>query len=387
MSRPARSPRRGRTLLLLVAVVAALSLAGCSALSGDDVPLPNGTEAAESYRSLDGYSATVTVEQSTEPDQRFRIWVDPAGGSSRSAVLAPPSRDGNVAVANETTIVNYNATTNEYIRISTSGDDRFDRGAQRIADAVSAAREDETTSDAAPVGGAPLPVVPDSGSSSDDAQFVVDYEGTTSVAGRTAYVLNYTAAGDRTQGVLQQKIWLDSEYFVTLKATQVSRLDGNRSTYDLTLSNVSFDADFAPERFEFDPPAGATLNESDSFDLTSFDSRAALVDATAIAVPEPAVPDRYRLVTAQRIHGVAFDAVQLQYRAGTSGIFVTKTTEQSYANTTAGEVVSIGGQSGRYRSSGVRSIVVWECNGYVYTVVGDVQKSTLLDVARSVACT
>jgi outer membrane lipoprotein-sorting protein len=378
----------GRRALLVVLVVAALALSGCSALSDEGSALPDPADAAEGYRTLDGYSATVSIERSDGDDRRIRIWVDPDGGKTRSKVLAPPPEAGDVYVANTSRVIRYNATTNEYVRISTVGTDRFERGAQRIKQAIADARaEGETTTDAPPVGGQPLPVVPDKrGASEESTQFVVRYEGTESIAGRTAHVLNYTAAGDRSQGVLRQRIWLDTEYFVTLKATQVSRFGGNRSTYTFELSNVSFDPDFGSDRFEFDPPAGATVNRSESFDVTSYDSRSALAAATRISVPTPAVPDRYSLVTADRIEGVTFDAIQLRYRAGTSALYLTKTTEQTYTNTTEGEPVTIGNQTGRYRSSGVQSLVVWECGDYVYTVVGDLQKATMIDIARSVAC-
>jgi hypothetical protein len=129
------------------------------------------------------------------------------------------------------------------------------------------------------------------------------------------------------------------------------------------------------------------LNESGSFDLTSYDSLSTLANATSVAVPEPAVPERYSLITADRIDGATFDAVQMRYRDGTSSIIVTKTTEQSYSNTSKGEPIRIAGETARYRSTGVQSVIVWECYGYIYTVVGDVQKETLVEVATSVACT
>jgi outer membrane lipoprotein-sorting protein len=378
-----------RQLLLAVAVVAAVTLAGCAAFTGEGESLPDGTTAGEQYHSLEGYSATATVEQSGSPDERIRIWVDPDDGRSRTEHVAPQSRAGNIAVANETTVVQYNATENEFVRISASGTERFERGAQRIADAVDAARADgETTTDAPPVGGAPLPVVPGGEESSpEDSRFTVTYEGTERLLGRTAHVINYTTADDRSRGVLRQKVWLDSEYFVTLKATRVSRFDDNRSTYRFELTNATFGTDFSAERFRFDPPEGAALDAADSYDLRSYDSLEALANATTLAVPEPDVPDQYRLITADRIDGRTFDAVQLRYRAGTSSIVVTKTTEQSYIDTENGDPVTVAGRDGRYRSTGTQSLLVWECNDTVYTVVSDVQRATVVEVAQSVACT
>ncbi len=385
---PGRSLPSTRRVLATVVVVVALALAGCSVISGGDSQLPNSTVAAESYRTLDGYSATVTIERSDKPTTTLRIWVDPDDERSRSEVLAPSSRAGNVALSNGSTIIQYNATDNEYVRISTSGSNLFERGAQRIADAVAAAHSDsETTSGAPPVGGPPLPVVPDGQETPPEGtQFVAEYGGTDSVAGRTAHVITYSAEGNRSEGILEQTVWLDTETFVTLKSRQVSRFNGNRSTYTLTLSNVTFDPDFASGRFVFDPPAGATLNESESFDVTRYDSRDALIEATPFSVPDPSVPARYHLVTADHIDGTEFEAAQLRYRAGTSSLAVTKTTEQSYIDTDTGETVTIGDQTGRYRTSGVRSLVTWECGDDIYVVVGDARQETLVGIARSVAC-
>ncbi|WP_338902330.1 hypothetical protein [Salinibaculum marinum] len=359
---------------------------------GPTPPLPPGEEAAEEYRSLDGYTATVDIDQSQDTDQRVRVWFDPDDGNSRAKILAPVSQAGNLYVANGSAIVQYNATSNEYIQVSTSGTDRFESSAQRVEAAVADARAGGNTTDGPPVGGAPLPVVPDAGEGTPESegdsqgQFRVSYEGTQQIAGRTAHVLNYTAAGNRTQGILQQTLWLDTEHFVTLKLHQESRFGGNRSTYTYELSNVSFETDFGPDRFRFDPPPGATANRSESYDLTSFDSRDDLVAATDVPVPDPAVPGRYALVQADRIDGGTFDAVQLSYRATTSRLVVTKTSEQSYIDTSEGKPVAIGDRTGRFRSSGVSSIVVWECGEYIYVVAGDLPESSMVDVARSVAC-
>ena len=65
---------------------------------------------------------------------------------------------------------------------------------------------------------------------------------------------------------------------------------------------------------------------------------------------------------------------------------MTKTTEQSYIDTSEGKPVAIGDRTGRFRSSGVSSIVVWECGEYIYVVAGDLPESSMVDVARSVAC-
>ena len=74
---PGRSPDR-RRLLVLLALVAVVTLAGCSVLFGNGTEsggLPPGEEAAEQYLSLDGYEATVHYEYSDRSDQIGRAHV------------------------------------------------------------------------------------------------------------------------------------------------------------------------------------------------------------------------------------------------------------------------------------------------------------------------
>mgnify|MGYP006283225965 FL=1 len=388
---PGRSPGR-RRLLVLLALVAVVALAGCSVLFGNGTEgggLPPGEEAAEQYLSLDGYEATVHYEYSDRSDRRAHIREDVDGGRSRVEWLAPDARAGSIQTYNGSSVVRYNATENEYVRIDTSGIRSYQEAAQHLQRSIAAAREEGTTTvDQQPAGGAPLPKVPrgNAAESNPTETFEVSYEGTETVAGREAHVIEYDAVGEVRDGTVMQKAWIDTQYFFTLKSKQVSRFDGETSTFTFRLSNVTVEPGFTAEDFRFNPPADATLNRSGSYDVTGYENRTAVVDAAAISVPTPAVPDRFALRRATHVVGQNFTAVQLQYRTSSSRLFVTKTAERSYTDLTAGERVSIGSQTGRYRPSGTSAIVVWQCGEFVYTVTGGVQKSTLVDVARSVEC-
>lgn len=389
---PGESPGR-RRLLVALALVTVVALAGCSTLfggNGDEPGLPPGEEAAETYLSLDGYEATAHYEYSDRPDRRAHIEEDVDSGRSRVEWLAPESRAGSVQIYNGSAVVRYNATKNEYIRIDTSGLESYEDGAQHLARAINTAREEGTTTiDQPPAGGAPLPKVPEGQTDADTdpkRTFEMSYEGTETVAGREAHVISYDAVGTVENGMVEQTVWVDTEHFFTLKSTQVSTYDGNESTFTFRLSNVTVEPGLTAEDYRFDPPADATLNRSESYDVTAYDSRTALSNAAAISVPSPAVPDRFSLARASHIVGQNFTAVQLRYQTSSAALVVTKTSELRYTNLTEGERVSIGGQSGRYRTSGTRALAVWECGEFVYTVTGGVQKSTLLDVARSVEC-
>jgi outer membrane lipoprotein-sorting protein len=377
---------------VLFVLVVVVSLAGCSLLFGggdDSTSLPTGDQAAEQYLSMDGYEATVHYEYSDQSNRRAQLQIDVDGGNSRIEWLGPDRLAGNVQTYNGSTTIRYNATTNEYVSISTSNLDNFEDGAERIEEAVDAAREDGTaTVDQPPSGGAPLPVVPEGGTADAAAsdRYEVTYDGTEQVAGREAHVISYAPVENVTDGVLEQTVWVDTEYFITLKSHSVSRYDGDRSTFTFRLSNVSIAPGLSERDFSFDPPANATLNASDSYDVTGYDTRAQLVTVADIGVPDPAVPERFTLSRATHIVGQNFTAVQLQYQTSGSRLLVTKTSEQTYTDLTEGERVTIGDETGRYRTSQTRATVAWRCGGYVYTVTGGVQKETLLDVARSIEC-
>ena len=382
---PVPRPVTRKRALAVVALACVLALAGCGGLLGGS-QLPSGDEAADRYLSLEGYRASVAIEQTGEPDARLRLFLDPDGRNSRSEVLAPPHEAGNVVVYNGTTIVRYNATDNEYVRIST-GTEQFAQAADRIRQAIENARSEGTT-DAPAVGGAPLPAVPTgvSGSGATDTEFEVSYEGTTTVVGREAHVITYRPVENSSSGLVNQTVWVDAEHFVTLQSRQVARFDGTLTEYHFRLSNVTFDPAFESGLFAFDPPPGATLNASQSYTSRSYGNLSALARASALTVPDPDVPDRYALDLATRIVGGSFRAVQIQYRAGTSQLIVTKTTERSYTDLSTGETVDVGPTTGRYRTAGSRAVVAWSCDGTIHTVTGSLRKSALLDVARSVGC-
>jgi outer membrane lipoprotein-sorting protein len=385
-------PRRKRRLLVALALLIAVTVAGCGVLFGGEnatSDLPSGEVAAEQYLSVDGFEATAHYEYSTREDRRAHIRIDPDDGRSYIEYIAPARFAGSVRAYNGSAVVEYNATENEYVRIDTANIRNFEDGAERIELAVDAAREEGTTTvERPPAGGAPLPKVP-SGSTEDRASnrsFEVSYDGTETVAGREAHVISYEPVDDVDSGILSQTVWMDTESFFTLKSTQVARFDGERSTSTFRLSNVTVEPGFTASDFAFDPPPDATLNESDSYGVTGYDSRAAVAEVASLSVPTPDVPDSFSLSRAIRVVGADFTAVQLQYQTSNSRLFVTKTLEDGYANLTEGERVTIGSQTGRYRSTGTGTIITWQCEETTYTVTGGVQRATLLDVARSVEC-
>ncbi len=84
----------------------------------------------------------------------------------------------------------------------------------------------------------------------------LQYAGTESVAGRNAHVVKiYTA-----EGVPVKKAWLDGRNSVELKTQRFdSRSNVKSSVY---FTSISFDPIFTPGLFEFEPPAGVKVIES-----------------------------------------------------------------------------------------------------------------------------
>lgn len=383
------SLRRSVPFVLAIALLAAVVLlSGCAGVFPSDSSLPDGETAATAYQSLDGYTATVQIEQNSGPNRTLQLVADVDGTQNRVEYLDPPALAGNVVVYNGSSLVRYNATRNEYAVVSMSGQQPYERAAGQLRDVVESARASGETTANPGVSSAPLPVVPaaDTAAANASGPFAVSYEGKETVRGREAYVIRYEAAGDRDRGVLNQTIWMDAEYFVTLKSTQYARFGESPSAYSFQMTNVTFDPDIDPDRFVFDPPEGATLNRSLSYETTVYESRSALATAAPMRVPAPPLPPGYDLDIASLVEGINGTAVELQYRDGTSTIILSKSTAVDEVDLSTGKSVTVGDQPGRYRSSGTQAVVVWRCADHAYVAIGTVQQSTLLDVARSVEC-
>jgi outer membrane lipoprotein-sorting protein len=393
-------PLRARSPVVVLALVALLVTSGCTAVpqldGGGGPDLPTGEAAADGYRSFDTVEATVTtvVDDANTTTTRQHVVRDPSAGLFWQETLAPEERAGDLVVSNRSVTWSYDASANEATRIDSS---EFDAAADAYPDYLwrlfEALRGDGD--DPSAVGVSPLPVVPSTPAPTPDGesfrQFVVEYNGTTTVDGRTAHVVHMEASDPGEEfAVLNQTLYLDAEYFYPLEQRSSYRFRGNVTTYTVTHSDVTFDPDVDPGRFRFDPPAGTNVSETTLPDSDVYDSRAALRANTSLEVPDPEVPAGFSLTGARRTvsSSMNYTSVALTYENATGVLSVTtRNTTDVFTGLGDNETVDIDGRSATYREFGATRTVQWTCEGAYYAVSSNaLSRSALLDVARSVTC-
>lgn len=183
-------------------------------------------------------------------------------------------------------------------------------------------------------------------------------------------------------GIVNRTVWIDAEWYVTLKAHSVRRFDDERVAYAFRFRNVTFEPGLSEETFAFDPPPGAT--ESASLTQSTYDSRARLAADTEMSVPDPDVPEGFRFDRARLRVGEETRKDVLSYRRDTNYLRVEKALGADEPH--EGEPVAVGNSTGRYEAFGTGAGVTWTCDGYRYTTSGGLGKETLVDVAESIAC-
>jgi outer membrane lipoprotein-sorting protein len=391
---------RARSPVVVLALVALLVTSGCTAVSqldgGGGPDLPTGEAAADGYRSFDTVEATVTtvVEDANTTTTRQHVVRDPSAGLSWQETLAPEERAGDLVVSNRSVTWSYDASANEATRIDASefeaAADAYPDYLRRLFEALRGDGED-----ASAVGVSPLPVVPSTPAPTPDGesfrQFDVEYNGTTTVDGRTAHVVHMEASDPgEAFAVLDQTLYLDAEYFYPLEQRSSYRFRGNVTTYTVTHSDVTFDPEVTPERFRFDPPAGTNVSETTLPDSDVYDSRAALQANTSLGVPDPEVPAGFSLTSARRTvsSSMNYTNVALTYENATGSLSVTaRNTTDVFTGLGENETVDLDGRSATYREFGATRTVQWTCGGAYYGVSSNaLSRSALLDVARSVTC-
>ena len=279
-----------RSACALCAAVALVALAGCGAFLAPGPSLPAGSEAVAQFEALDSYNATYTIEIADENGTRrwtgYRS-VRPSTGQFYERF--ENTTDGNTTItANNGTVTwLYDVDAETVTRYSA---DHGQVGGTQLRQLVNNARADGSSESEPilPVG----PFVPVADRSDGGAVTVgpkeVSYEGTETVAGREAHVIEVTAAGDTDQ--FQRRYYLDSKWYVRLKVT--SSLDTEEESFEqeLRFTDVEFEPDLSEELFEFTPPPEATVEES-SIRTAVYQRRAELDREALIDVAESVVCD------------------------------------------------------------------------------------------------
>lgn len=383
-----------RQLSAVLAVGAVLVLAGCGVFLDAGSSLPEGADAVDRFESLDSYNASYTIEVTR--DNETERWtgnrtVRPSTGQFYER-FEPPDGNTTIGVNNGSVTWLYDTGSNT---VRTYSADRGRIGGQHLRQLVNSARSAE--SDTVPV----VPISPSfllGGQSGGEVGVVgpkkVSYEGTGTVAGREAHIIDVTSATEGDN--FSQRYYLDTEWFVQLKLVSNLERDNTSREAELEISEIEYDPDLPDDLFEFTPPADATV-ESAPIQRNAYQSRAELEDATSFSIPEAEPPAAFELQRGQHIvtnsSRLTANATEdfvtiaaLQYASDRASFVVQKSNTTFEQNGTDGEQVDVAGRTGRYRQVAGQVQVSWRCNGHRYAVSGDLTRETLLDVADSVAC-
>lgn len=310
--------------------------------------------------ALDSYTATVTTHSTfggNETTTKTNIWARPSTGQVRREVVSSPYNEGTVTVSNDSTILTYNPSSNSVTRVDRSNYQQGHSGSASLSMVDSVVN-----------------------------RMTVESLGTEQLDGEQTYHVRLKSNSSASMGTGNTNVtaWLDADtYFPVRVETHTSSGQMNFSSV-VTYENVELNPTISDEKFTLDTPADANTSNITLPDSRVYDSRAALQANTSLAVPNPDVPADFNLRQARLTRGES-PSVSLQYGNQSARVSVSRTDNSTY-NSTNGETVQIGNQTGRYDSYGSAGMVIWTCHESRYMVSGTLSREKLLDIAASVDC-
>ncbi len=388
---------RSRPTVQIVAVVSVVFLASLAvgvwvaAEPPDAVPaFDDVDEQRASLDGLVGLRKTVYERGNTTSESVERVWVRPGTGQYRIEDLHDDPQWPERKVANGTELWLYDDDAQTAIQIDISQTDHSSSG-DRISRLLAVVRAADGPATAGSVD--PLPVVPvaserDGTTSGIAGQITVAYNGTATVAGRETYVLSLRSTTNATGVVsdFSQRVWLDQEWYVPLKRTTTYNRDGTPVTITVNYENVTFNPGLSSERFQFDPPAEATIKTDESPTQSHFVDIAQLQAVANYSVPEPTLPDSFDLREATRTVGNV-RSIGLRYANETATVAVSKSNLTWYQPRTEGRNVTLGSETATLRNIGTELRISWTCADARYSVAATgLSAAPLIEIARSVAC-
>ncbi|MFD1512411.1 LolA family protein [Halomarina rubra] len=329
---------------------------------------PVDEETVESYvqqfeqemNDLDGFSATrtttVTIDGETH-NSTAKVWVRPGTGEQRAETLAPSERAGDLLVRTTNASWNYDVSENRAHRLDVSNSD--------------------------------LPTTNGFGYLLDDLveRSNVSYAGTEDLDGKTVHRIEFTPTDTALAGG-NLTVWVDAETRFPVKLHQT--VDTEELTLSTTIryEDVELNPGIDDDRFTFDPPANATVEETDLPPMERYDSLDALRANVSTTVPTPDLPDGFELDRAVLTHLDDGDSLSMTFTNETATVTVGKLDAGVYGNVTldGGESVAVGETTGTYRTYAEVGSVQWTCEEHRYSVGGSLSKAALLDLAESIAC-
>jgi len=386
---------RVRAALLTGLLVLATVAAGCSALSGANDELPSGDEVADTLDSLEAVEATMVSEMNVSGEQttsRMSILTRPRTGEFRAEVLREDGQPGTLIVSNGTTMYMYNRTADRVQVVDVSGLDGLRNGSMASIAEIFEHLDGESTAVDTPASISSLPVVPagaGGGASVSSlplyGNVTYDYEGTGTVAGREAYVVEVVPQGE--DPILRNvTTWLDADWYYPLKQTGQVTVGGANGSVSMAYRNVTFNPDVPAGAFSFDPPANATVEDSSDRQFESVESRKALASATNRSLPDPELHPGYAFEKGSRIANPEGEQVSLRYAAGDRSLSITVQPPGDGADSSTGESITVDGRDATVTTLGERRIVELSCGDRTYNVIGNESRDVLVDVTASLSC-
>jgi len=188
---------------------------------------------------------------------------------------------------------------------------------------------------------------------------------TQTVDGTQAYVLAVTAPETEDSA----RLWVDTE------TSELLRAEATREGWTMTIrmTDTRFDVSAADSTFE--PP------NADGTDVSprSVDSLATLTELTSLSVADPG--DEWTFETGSVV-SAPLTAVTAEYTNGENRIVIAQTAAERLPETidTAGDTVSIGDRTVTIVERNDRTLALWQSDGLVTSVSGDLSRSELESV-------
>ena len=216
----------------------------------------------------------------------------------------------------------------------------------------------------------------------------ISYEGTESVNGRSAYVLNITPRDETelVQDITNTRAWIDCENWMLL-GMEIYGPDGNLAV-KTEYRDITFNTGIPDSEFIFEVPEDAVVVEESFEDrmpreMTLEDAR----DNLSFDMKTPSyLPDGCEFD-----HAVVFgeNRVSLMYTNGSELLhiseWVSDAVDHIEPEISDPEVVSINGTDGEFGSElGFFNTLRWGVDGIEYSLSGTITKEEMLKVAESV---
>lgn len=384
-----------RRILLVLVLVGALTLAGCTLEGGQsDSEYPSESDVRGKLSSLDSLQSDVLTETEVEGNvttERMSLLRDFDRNGYRAETVSGPA-EGTTIVSNGSRMWYYEPQTNT-VRVIEQGveNQSLDRSVETISSIFAQLRDDGSESGS--VGISPSPTVPLDPSSSNPTDGDIELpmgenvtatdEGTEAVDGRDAWKVDLEV-NDGASLVENATYWIDTEWYFPIKATVTVDFGNQTTVATSTYRNVTFNEPLDAAQFTYDPPPTASVAEGVRGSLRVFQNRSELVSETDIQIPDPEIPEGYVFEQGRISPAGEHDRLNMVYTSEEGVLAVTKLVGNE-STLSDGEPIDVGGRPARQSEREGRYGIQWTCSGDTYSVSG-VSEETVRAVAASIDC-